>query len=86
MMRFADLGGDNQESTHMGSKADLSLIRSDVAKPRTIKNLSPDTLWLRRQALQLAAQLPESEADARAVVRMLGELINDFTYKDEQQG
>ena len=34
--------------------------------------------WLRRQALQIAAQLPENPDDARAVLAEVGKLVQFF--------
>lgn len=35
-------------------------------------------LWLRRQAVQIASQLPESEADALAILKHAESLIREF--------
>jgi hypothetical protein len=39
--------------------------------------------WHRRHAIQLAAQLPDNIDDARAVIRYLTELLEDFLCRDE---
>jgi hypothetical protein len=35
-------------------------------------------VWLRRQAVSVALQLPENQSDALAVLGLAGELIRDF--------
>ncbi|EHK57660.1 hypothetical protein [Allomesorhizobium alhagi] len=44
--------------------------------------------WLRRQAMQIATQLPEKAADARIVLRYMSELLDDFLTpkRDEEDG
>jgi hypothetical protein len=39
-------------------------------------------VWLRRQALQIACQLPESEADALKVLEYARELVSGFMSED----
>jgi len=38
--------------------------------------------WLRRQAVQLAAQLPDGRDDALAILRYASELVTDFLEAD----
>jgi hypothetical protein len=40
--------------------------------------------WLRRQAVQLAAQLPDGRDDALAILRYASELVTDFLEADPQ--
>jgi hypothetical protein len=42
-------------------------------------------LWLRRQAVAIAVQLPEREPDALAVLALAGELIRDFLNGPKRQ-
>jgi hypothetical protein len=39
-------------------------------------------VWLRRQALQIACQLPENEADALKVLEYARELVSGFMAAD----
>jgi hypothetical protein len=42
--------------------------------------------WHRRQAIQIAASLPEGDADARIVLKLVTELLNTFlARKSEDQ-
>lgn len=40
--------------------------------------------WRKRQAIQIAAQLPENAADARAVLLYATELLNGFLTETDQ--
>lgn len=53
----------------------------NVVKPRGPK---PDAPWLRRLALQIAAQLPDDSEDAAAVIEYLRELQTDFIDRAPQ--
>ncbi|WP_426615394.1 hypothetical protein [Bradyrhizobium sp. McL0616] len=39
--------------------------------------------WHRRHAIQLAAQLPEKNGDALAILRLATELVTDFLAEPE---
>jgi hypothetical protein len=40
--------------------------------------------WHRRHPIMLASQLPEGIEDARIILRLITELVNDFLAQDEQ--
>lgn len=40
-------------------------------------------LWIRRHAIQIAAQLPEEYGDAIAVLRATERLVNEFLAPDQ---
>jgi hypothetical protein len=40
--------------------------------------------WHRRQAVQIAASLPENIEDARLVLKLTAELLNTFLAKEAQ--
>jgi hypothetical protein len=46
------------------------------------KKKSPpaDDLWLRRQAVTIAAQLPENRDDACAILRYAEEIVTEFIF------
>ena len=41
-----------------------------------------EEMWLRRQAIQIASQLPEDQAQALAVLAYARTLVTDFMAKD----
>lgn len=40
--------------------------------------------WLRRQGVQIAAQLPEDEADAVAILEFAMEVVRDFLSRSRR--
>jgi hypothetical protein len=44
----------------------------------------PHDRWLRRQAIQLASQLPDGRDDALAILRFAKELVTGFLERDQQ--
>lgn len=45
-----------------------------------------DEMWLKRQAIQIASQLPEDQAKALAVLEYARMLVTDFITKDVRPG
>lgn len=47
---------------------------------------SGDDMWLKRQAIQIASQLPEDQAQAVAVLDYARILVTEFMLKDFKRG
>jgi hypothetical protein len=47
--------------------------------------MSNDKTWLRRHALYMASNLPDDIEDARAVVRVLSEIVEGFFAEPQQR-
>lgn len=59
--------------------ASITVVEGD--KPPRPSNAADD-LWLRRQAVQILAQLPESQADALRVLEHAGYFLKTYLGRD----
>lgn len=59
-----------------GTKGRVELAHADA-------NQNEETLWLKRQALQIVMQLPDEKQDALRVLGFARDLVLDYLNEDE---
>lgn len=57
-----------------------------VAAGEILPGVSRDEMWLKRQAIQIASQLPEDQANAVAVLEYAKILVTEFMLRDFKRG
>jgi hypothetical protein len=63
-----------------------SVVRAGSAPKKKGHGMGMEKGWHRRQAIQIAASLPEDDDDARIVLKLVNELLNTFlARKSEDQ-